>query len=121
MASTKQRNKPAASKSERNVLLNLISRAPISEEVLDANSNDVLDAVTKHAADIALGPAISLNVPGGTIRLRFDALVDTDAKAYKTIAEVLEVIEKHTDLRFESSTSEVDSPDEAETGEFAHC
>jgi hypothetical protein len=40
---------------EANVLIELLARAPISLEVLDINSDDVLEAVQAHAQDIALG------------------------------------------------------------------
>lgn len=97
---------------------------PISIEVLDANSDDVLDAVEAHASDVALGPALALNPEERAIKLRFDVVAENDAAVYRQISRVVAVIEKHTDLSFVSSRSNVESHSdelEASTGEFAAC
>lgn len=93
---------------------------PMSEEVLDANSDDVMDAVEHHAADIALGPVVALNMATCSIKLRFNVLATTDAEVHKRIAEVISIIERETDLvmirsSVESREDIADSP----TGEMA--
>jgi hypothetical protein len=107
---------------EANVLIELRMSDAMSEDVLDANSDDVLEAVQKYAADIALGPTLSLNLHECAIKLRFDVVARTDAEVYKQLAKVVAVIERHTDLCFESSRSMVEAHgDEAEPtpAEFA--
>lgn len=104
MSTKNQNTKPT----EANVLLELLMHEAMSEEVLDANSDDVLDAVQQHAAHIALGPTISLNLRDCSIRLRFDLIAASESEAYRQVAAVLEAIETHTDLRVERSRSAVE-------------
>lgn len=103
---------------EANVLLELCMTDAMSEEVLDANSDDVLDAVQKHGAHIALGPAIALNLQDCSIRLRFDAVVATDADAYRLLAELIDIIEQHTDLQIVRTRSAIES---GQLAELAPC
>lgn len=122
MGQTKKTAKQA--QREANVLLELQMHAAMSEELLDANSDDVIEAVQKYASDVALGATISLNLADCAILLRFDLLAANDADIYKQIAKVVAVLEKRTDLSFESSRSNVRSHgDEVEpsTGDFAAC
>ncbi len=84
---------------EAHCLLELCMTDPMSEDVLDANSDDVLDAVIQHGSHVALGPAVALSLKDCSIRLRFDAFVERDADAYRRIAEVVDIIEEHTDLK----------------------
>lgn len=100
--------------SEANVLLTLAMEDPMSFEVLDANSNDVLEAVEKHAAEVALGPTISLDMKECAILVRFDVTATSEAMAYRKIATVLGAIEKNTALVFTRSASAV----EASNGEL---
>jgi hypothetical protein len=93
---------------EANVVLAMVPRNPVSFEVLDANADDVLEAVETHAADVALGPAISLQMEVPTILLRFDVIADTYADVYHRVAEVMAAIAEHTDLYFERSHSDVE-------------
>ncbi len=107
---------------EANVLLELHMADPMSEDVLDANSDDVMKALLDGASDIALGPAVALNMHTCTIKLRFDVLGNTDAEIHKRIAKVLTVIERETDLLLTRSSVEAHADgqgDEAATGEFA--
>lgn len=105
---------------EANVLLQLRMQDAMSSEVLDANSDAVFDAVEKYASDIALGPAISLDFKDCSIELQFDVIAKNSSEVYKQIAAVVKVIEKHTDLTLESSSSSVESHGrEAGTSEFA--
>jgi len=96
---------------EANVLLELRTENAMSEEVLDANSDALLQAVQRYAADIALGPTISLNLNDLAIRLRFDALAATEAEVHRVIANVLDVIEQHTDIVIVRSRSETEIDD----------
>jgi hypothetical protein len=102
---------------EANVVLELRLPEATSEEVLDANSDDVLEAVEQHASNVALGPTISLNLEHCAIRLRFDVLADHMPEVHKKIAQVLGIIEKRTDLEF--SRSNVAAQTGAATSEYA--
>jgi hypothetical protein len=109
---------------EANVVLELRCQDPVSEEVLDANSDDVLEAVEQHAADIALGPAIAVNEHENAIKLRFDLIASTAAEVHQQISAVMAVIERETDLVFRSARSAYESSDddaESKTAEFAAC
>ena len=111
-----------ARQSEANVLIEFRMVEPMSEEVLDANSDDVLEAVENGAADIALGPVLSLNTHTCSIKLRFDVLAENDAQVHERIARVISVILRDTDLELHVSRSEVESACETETstaGQFA--
>lgn len=111
-----------ARRSEANVLIEFQMVDPMSEEVLDANSDDVLEAVETGASEIALGPAIALNTESCSIKLRFDVLAENDACVHQRIAEVIEIILRDTDLELHVSRSSVEASqdaDEAQTGEFA--
>lgn len=108
-------NKKAVKKAierEANVLIEFRMVAPMSEEVLDANSDDVLEAVESHAGDIALGPAIALNMHLCSIKLRFDVLGSNDADIHKQVAKVIAIILRETDLELQVSRSSVEAHDE---------
>lgn len=108
--------------SEANVLIELQMLEPMSEEVLDANSDDLLEAVEAGAADIALGPAITLNTHSCAIKLRFDVLAEDDAQVHEKIAKVIEVILRDTDFELHVNRSSVEAQQEAEeshAGKFA--
>jgi hypothetical protein len=96
---------------EANVVLRLAMEDPLSFEVLDANSDDVMEAVRAHAAEVALGPTISLDTDDCAILLRFDVEATSEAMAYRKIAAVLGAIESHTDLEFTRSASTVETTD----------
>jgi hypothetical protein len=102
-------NRDMSKGTEANVLLELRMLEPMSEEVLDANSDDVLEAVEAGVGDIALGPALALNVQEAAIKLRFDVLARDDAQVYEQVAKVLTVIQRDTDLEFRVSRSSVES------------
>jgi prephenate dehydratase len=107
-------------KREANVLIEFQMVEPMSEEVLDANSDDVIEAVEAHAADIALGPVIALNLNSCSIKLRFDVLAANDAEIHKRIAKVIGIVLRETDLELEVSRSSVEAHQEDSTaGEFA--
>jgi hypothetical protein len=111
----------AETRNEANVLLELRMNEAMSEEVLDANSDDVLDAVAKHAAKIALGPTVSLNLKDCAIRLRFDVVAANNARLYEQIAKVVGVIETRTDISFLSSNVETHDDEDARDTEFVRC
>lgn len=106
-------------KREANVLIEFRMVEPMSEEVLDANSDDVIEAVEAHAAEIALGPVVALNLHSCSIKLRFDVLAKNDAEIHKQIGKVIAIILRKTDLELEVSRSSVEASQDAATGEFA--
>ncbi len=121
MAET-QKTPKDSTKREANVLLEFRMVDPMSEEVLDANSDDVIEAVEAHAADIALGPVISLNMHSCSIKLRFDVLAANDAEIHKRVGKVIAIILRETDLELEVSRSSVEAHQEADetpTGKLA--
>ena len=108
------KNTPNASvEREANVLLELRVEHAMSEEVLDANSDALLEAVQAHGSEIALGPTISLNLRDLAIRLRFDVIAPTEAQVHRAIADVLQIIEEHTDIVVIRSRSETEIDDDA--------
>lgn len=108
-------------KREAHVLLEFRMVDPMSAEVLDANSDDVMEAVLNHASEIALGPALAVNARSCSIKLRFDVLSKSDAEIYKQVSQVVAIIVRETDLELVVSRSSVETRDEtdAPTGEFA--
>jgi prephenate dehydratase len=109
-----------SAKREANVLIEFQMVEPMSEEVLDANSDDVIEAVEAHAADIALGPVIALNTHSCSIKLRFDVLAANDAEIHKRVAKVIGIILRETDLELEVSRSSVEAHQEdSNAGELA--
>lgn len=100
---------------EANVLFEMQMADPMSEEVLDANSDDVMDALLNHAADLALGPVVALNMHTCSIKLRFQVIARTDAEIHKRLAKIIEVIERKAELemirsRVESREDVADAP-----------
>lgn len=98
---------------EVNVLLELRVENAMSEEVLDASSDALLEAVQRYGADVALGPTISLNLRDLAIRLRFDVIAPTEAQVHRAIADVLQIIEEHTDIVVIRSRTETEIEDGA--------
>jgi hypothetical protein len=92
---------------------------PMSGEVLDANAEDVIDAVMHHAADTALGPAIATNAHDCSIKLRFDVLAEDDAAIHGQVSKVVAVILNETDLVLSRSSVEAHEEADAPTGKFA--
>ena len=119
-SSSKSTSKESTNR-EANVLLEFRMVEPMSAEVLDANSDDVMEAVLAHAAEVALGPAIALNTQACAIKLRFDVLAKSDAEIHKQVAKVIAVIIRETDLELHVSRSSVEAHQDAEdqTGNFA--
>lgn len=113
MTASEKKTSQDASEREANVLLELRVENAVSEEVLDANSDAILDAVQSYGAGIALGPTISLNLRNLAIRLRFDVIASTEAQVHRTIADVLQIIEEQTDIVVVRSRSETEIEDDA--------
>jgi len=114
-----EKSSPETSNREANVLLEFRMVDPMSAEVLDANSEDVMDAVLNHAADLALGPALAVNAHTCSIKLRFDVLAKSDAEIYERVSKIVAIIVRKTDLELVVSRSSVESQEDAPTGEFA--
>jgi hypothetical protein len=97
---------------EANVLIEFRMTEPMSEEVLDANSDDVLGAVETHAGELALGPAIALNMHTCSIKLRFDVLAKNDADIHRQVAKIIAIILRETDLELQVSRSSIEAHEE---------
>jgi hypothetical protein len=104
---------------EANVLLEFRMVDPMSAEVLDANAEDVIEAVVNHAPDVALGPAIAVNAHTCSIKLRFDVLAADDAAIHQQVSKVVGVILRETDLVLSRSSVEAQEDTDAPSGEFA--
>lgn len=104
---------------EANVVLEFQMVEPMSAEVLEANAEDVIEAVDEHAADTALGSAIAVNSHECAIKLRFDVLAEDDAAIYQQIAEVIQVILRETDLRLSKSSVEAHEDADAHSSDLA--
>lgn len=89
---------------EANVLLELRMAEPITEEVLDSYSDEVLATLEESAGDVALGPAVALNPHTSTVKLRFDVLGADNAEIHRQVSEVLTLIERDTRLVFTRSS-----------------
>jgi hypothetical protein len=83
---------------EMNVDLELQESEPVNEEVLDAHSDEVWDAIERSAGDLALGHVVSLDFQESKILLLFDVLGDSDAEIYEKLAEIIRVIRRETEL-----------------------
>jgi hypothetical protein len=104
---------------EANVLLEFRMIDPMSAEVLDANAEDVIEAVNEHAADTALGPAIAVSEHDCAIKLRFDVTAEDDPAILQQVSTVIQVILQQTDLRLSRSSIEAQEDADAPDGELA--
>lgn len=105
---------------EMNVQLELQETKPVSEEVLDAHSDQVWDAIERGAAELALGHVVSFDLRGSKVLLRFDLLGDTDAEIYEKLAEVIRVILRETGLPLRVARVEAEQIDaEARAADLA--
>lgn len=101
-----------------NVLLEFSIYEATSEEVLDAYCDEVLEAIEENVADIALGPAMTLNPRDSMIKLRFDVLGKSQHELYNRVATVIKAITKNTGLELHADRSRVDThPGDEEVGQ----
>jgi hypothetical protein len=109
----------SGSSAEANVLLEFRMVDPMSAEVLDANAEDVIEAVNEHAADMALGPAVAVNEHKRAIKLRFDVTAEDDPAILQKVSTVIQVILQQTDLRLSRSSIEAQEGADARDGALA--
>lgn len=83
---------------EANVLLELRIPHPMSEEVLAANAERVLDALLADPSNCALGPALSVNPLDGVIKLCFDVQAASDADVRRQVRRVVTAAGHETSL-----------------------
>jgi hypothetical protein len=106
-----------------NVLLEFSIYEATSEEVLDAYCDEVLEAIEANVADIALGPAMTLNPHDSVIKLRFDVLGKTQDELYERVARAMRTITEHTGLELQADRSRMSAhpadDDVAQDSEFA--
>lgn len=106
-----------------NVLLEFSIYEATSEEVLDAYCDEVLEAIEANVADIALGPAMTLNPHSSMIKLRFDVLGDSQEELYDQVASVMRTITENTGLELRADRSRMSAhpvdDDVARGSEFA--
>jgi hypothetical protein len=92
---------------ETNVELELAEPEPVGEDVLDAHSDEVSDAIEQSAADLALGHVVSFDVRHSRVLVRFDVLGDSDAEIYEKLAEIIRIILRETGLPLRVAKVEV--------------
>jgi hypothetical protein len=92
---------------EANVEFNLRLRGPLANTAIDAYSDDVLDALEKHAADLALGPAALVDFDEPSISLEFFVLADTPAEVHQKLAAIAAILEREVDLPLSSTHTTV--------------
>jgi hypothetical protein len=64
-------------------------------EPMEALALRVLDAVERHASELALGPVVSGTTDPPSIELDFDVVAASSAEAHEHIARVIGAIERH--------------------------
>lgn len=104
------------------MVLTLRMSGPISDEVLDASSDEVLEAVERHVADLALGPVVAVNFHERAIELRFDVVAPSYVDLPDGIKAVLGVVIGETDIPIASMGFAVEAGAEGSQpgrGEFA--
>lgn len=83
---------------EANVLLELRMPSPMSEEVLAANAERMLDALLADPSNSALGPALSVNPLDGVIKLCFDVQAASDDDVRRQVRRVVTAASHETGL-----------------------
>lgn len=78
-----------------------------SEELLEEHMFAVLEAVEEYATDTAEGPVVAVDFDKRAIELAFSLNHETQSEAQRKIAEVLQVVERHTPVSFEGTDSSV--------------
>ncbi len=90
----------------------------ITEEQLEDQMFEVLEAVEEHAPEVALGPVVAVNFTERFIELAFTVCHEAQSEAQRKIAEVVALIEQHTSLSFGGPDTSVREPD-ADHGGYA--
>lgn len=119
---SKARSQRQAADLTANVVFEFSIYEATSEEVLDSYCDEVLEAIERNVADVALGPAMTLNPHTSSIKLRFDVLGKSQHELYSRVATVIGAITKHTGLELHADRSRVDThpgDEEVADGEFA--
>jgi hypothetical protein len=92
---------------EMKVELELQEPEPVSEDVLDAHSDEVADAIERGTGELALGHVVSFDVRQSRVVLLFDVLGDSDAEIYEKLAEIVRVILRETGLPLRVAKTEI--------------
>lgn len=79
-----------------NVLLDLRLDGPLPQSMLEEHAEATIEAVEQHAAHIALGPVLALNLDDCAIRLRFDVQATGPSELYARLSELLAILEQRT-------------------------
>jgi len=85
---------------EYEIVLQLRAPAGVNDDALEGHMLDVLGVVEAHAEDVALGPVVSVDFGGHHIDLGFCVEAASLEQANARVAQVLQIIEQHTDVQF---------------------
>jgi hypothetical protein len=100
-----------AATNEFDVIVTLQSPAVLAPDVLEDHMFQVLEAVEKHAGDLALGAVTSANFKDSSIELAYTVMADSLSEAKAVDSKIMAVVEQHTDLNFSGSDSSWREPD----------
>jgi len=95
----------ANERSEGNVNLRLELEHDCDRKTLEELSIEVLEAVERHAADIALGPVSGAHFDPPVIELDFTVIAASRSEVQQIAARVMQIIEQHTSIACVVGTS----------------
>jgi hypothetical protein len=85
---------------EYEIVLHLRAPANVDDDALEEHMLDVLGVVESHAEDVALSPVVAVDFAKHHIDLGFCVEADTLEQAHSKVAQVLQRIERHTEVQF---------------------
>jgi hypothetical protein len=91
----------------------VVLQSPVARTADDLEHHmfQVLEAVEKHAGDLALGVVVSCNLEDSSIELAYSVMADTLSEAKAIDSKIMAVVEQHTDLSFSGADSSLREPD----------
>lgn len=84
---------------------------PLSEAEVDAHSESVLEAIERHAADIALGPVLTLDFDQPAVNVRFIVEAASYAELHERVSQVVAVVEREANAPIIALNTTSDFPE----------
>lgn len=100
---------------EYEIVLQLLAPKNVDDGTLEEQMLAILSVVEDHAKDVALGPVVAVDLSKRLIDLGFCVAAESLEEANNGVAQVLRVIEEHTEVSFtptSASSNIVTSPDD---------
>lgn len=91
---------------EYDIVLQLMAPENVSDDDLESSMLAVLEAVERHAADIALGPVVAADLDRRLIDLGFNVEAVSPGESQGKVGQVLQIIEAHTQVQFSATNAE---------------